>query len=753
MEKKYQPQKWENKIYHLWEKNNAFAPSCSGAKKNYFAIIMPPPNANAPLHIGHALFATLQDIMIRFQRMRGKRTLWLPGADHAGILTQVVFEKHLKKQGKSLKEFERKAFYNECLKFTQKNKKIMFNQLKKIGASCYWQSSCFTLDKNISSQVILGFKKLFLKGLAYRGKRLINWCPRCQTALSDLELEYQTDNAKLWYIKYPLLGEKNKFLVVATTRPETMLGDTAIAVNPQDKRYKKLIGKYALIPLVKRKIKIISDSLVNPSFGSGAVKVTPSHDPTDWQIAQKHHLKQIQVISFDNKMTKKAGKNFASLSLSQAREKILKELKKENLLYKEENYQHQVAHCERCKTIIQPLPSKQWFIDMQKKFNIENKNLKKLLGVKKASLKDLGFLAVKKGLIEIIPKRFQKNYLQWLENLKDWCISRQIWWGQQLPIYYCGSQKLSSLQKQLNPHLAKLKTGCGKIIVSLKKPFVCPFCHQQNLIQDPDVFDTWFSSGQWAHNALGYPKSAYYPSFYPTSVLETGYEILNIWVTKMIILSLFITNNIPFKKVYLHGLVRDAFGEKMSKSKGNVINPLDVIEKYGADALRMALITGASAGNDISLQEEKIIAYRNFGNKIWNIGRFLVSNSPKDKNSLPSYSPSLANLKKEDKKIINSLNHLIEKTTWYLEQFNFSFASSGLYQFVWHELADKYLENVKQRIWQQDKTALAVLRCVFLNCLKLLHPFMPFVTETLWSQMPKKSNKLLILSSWPKKIN
>ena len=755
MEKCYQPQELEDEIYKLWEKAKVFKPQRS-KKKSVFSIIMPPPNANAPLHIGHAMFITIEDIMTRFHRMKGDVTLWLPGADHAGILTQVVFERKLAKDGKTRFTLGRKKFYKECYKFTQNNKKIMFNQLKKIGASCDWSREKFTLDPKISKQVLSTFIDLYKEGLAYRKQRLINWCPRCMTALSDLEVEYKDVKGKLSYIKYPLkihsdVTGQRIFLVVATTRPETMLGDTALAVHPEDKRYDQFVGQKAILPIADRPIRIIADKMVDPEFGTGVVKVTPAHDPQDWQTAQKHKLRIISVIGFDNRMTKNSGEEFSGLTITEARKKIITKLNKANLLIKERSFIHSVGHCERCKTLVEPLVSEQWFINTNSKFKIKNGKLKKLLGVKTVSLKQLGIFAVKKRLLKILPKRFRKNYLTWMRNLDDWCISRQLWWGHQLPIWYCGTNGLSDLQKSMNPELTKKSLpGCGHVIVSLTKPKSCPSCHKRTtIIQDPDTFDCWFSSGQWAYTTLGFPNGHDYNYFYPTSVMETGYEILNIWVAKMIMLGLYRTNNIPFKTVYLHGLVRDAFGQKMSKSKGNVVNPLDVVAKYGADALRLALIIGPGAGNDVSVGEDKIRGYRNFTNKVWNIGRFINGNLSRQHQQV-FFDPKLPGLTKEDKEITKKLEKLISQVTKDLEAFKFSSAATLIYQFLWHEFADKYIEAVKDRVRNKDIASLSVLRHVYLNCLKLLHPFMPFITEACWQQIPRKHKKALIISLWPK---
>ncbi|PIS08876.1 valine--tRNA ligase [Candidatus Beckwithbacteria bacterium CG10_big_fil_rev_8_21_14_0_10_34_10] len=755
MEKRYQPQKLENKISKLWVSKKTFSYKRDKNKKP-FSIIMPPPNANAPLHIGHAMFIALEDIMTRFNRMKGQVCLWLPGADHAGILTQVVFEKKLASKGKTRFDLGRSEFYRQCYSFTQKNKKLMYDQLKKIGGSANFAKEKFTLDPKISQEVLKSFMALYKDKLAYRGDRLVNWCPRCMTALSDLEVEHLEVKTKLWFIKYPLkthsqITGETRFLVVATTRPETLLGDTALAVNRKDQRYQMFINQKAILPLVNRLIPIIADKAVDMEFGTGVIKVTPAHDPTDWEMGQRHKLKKISVLGFNNRMTKKAGKEYEGLKKNEARRRIVELLNRQNLLIKVRNYNHSVGHCERCKTIVEPLISKQWFLKTNKRIKLKSKSLEQKLGRKQVSLKEMGILAVKKKHLKILPHRFKINYLNWMRNLHDWCISRQLWWGQQMPIYYCGSKGLSPLQKQMNPKLAKVEPGCGTVIVSLTKPKACPKCRKRkSIIQDPDVFDTWFSSAQWPYTSLGFPNSHDYKYFYPTSVMETGYEILNIWVARMIMMGLYRTKKVPFKTVYLHGLVKDAFGEKMSKSKGNVINPLEVIAKHGADALRMALVVGATPGNDISIGEEKIKGYRNFTNKVWNIGRFINLNLKSTKKNIPLFSKNLKGLTKEDKLIIKKLEQLIKETTLNLETYKFSLAGEAIYHFLWHELADKYLEYSKERLNKKDVVVLAVLSHLYLNSLKLLHPFMPFVTEAVWQEMPEIKEKVLASSSWPK---
>jgi len=729
MDKTYNPQTTENRIYRLWERSKAFTPKVD-KKKKPFCIIMPPPNANGSLHIGHARFIAIQDLLIRFHRMKGESALWLPGADHAGILTQVIFEKELGKRGKTRFDLGREKFYEEILKFTLSNKQIMYGQMKALGASCDWAREKFTLDPKISTIVLETFVKMYNEGLIFRSERLINWCPRCQTALSDLEIEYEEEKTKLWYIRY-LFKDENKFITVATTRPETLLGDTAVAVNPEDKRYKSFIGKILVLPLMHREIPVVADSLVKQEFGSGAVKVTPAHDPLDFEIGKKNKLPLIQVIGFDNKITKDGGK-YRDLPLSEAREKILEDLEEKGLLEKVEDYTHAVGHCERCKTPIEPQVSLQWF-------------------VKTKDLAKKAIAAVKEKKIKIIPSRFEKNYFLWMRDIRDWCISRQLWWGQQIPVWYCGTKNLSSLQKLMNPDLANREIeGCGQIIASIEKPKKCPKCQNKNLVRDPDTLDTWFSSGQWPFTTLlSSQNGGDFRYFYPTSVMETGYEILFFWVARMIMLGLYRTKKIPFKVVFLHGLVRDAFGEKMSKSKGNVINPLDVIKIHGADALRLALLYGSTPGKDLALSNEKIEAMRNFANKIWNAARFTLAypNKPELKTRI--------NPNNDDKWILEELDKTVKSVTEDIEKFKLGQAAETLYEFFWHKFCDKYIEAAKKRRNEAQPTLLRVLD----TSLRLLHPFMPFITEEIWqmakSKIRKQKSKIfkekaLIIAEWPK---
>jgi len=745
LEKAYRPEKIEKETYKFWEKEKLFTPRIPRGKlpkitkgKKPFTIIMPPPNANASLHIGHAMFVSIEDILTRYNRMLGKPALLLPGADHAGILTQVVFERKLAEKGKSRYDLGRKQFFSEIMEFTLNNKKDMENQLKALGASCDWSRNSFTLDPKFDNPIYTVFKKLYDEKLIYRSERMINWCPRCETALSDLEVEYKETKASLWYIKYNLKVQNSKlktdYITVATTRPETMLGDTAVAVNPKDKRYKKLIGQIAVLPLMNREIPIIADSVVDLEFGTGAVKVTPAHDPVDLEMGQRHRLKTIQVIGFDNKMTGNSGK-YAGLKIIQAREKVLEDLKTQGLLEKEENYIHSVGHCERCKTTIEPLVSSQWF-------------------VKTKSLAQKGIEAVKKGKIKIVPKRFEKIYFNWMENIRDWCISRQIWWGHQFPVWYCldcGNltkeeiEKLYGEKELVLPIVKREIYSKLEPIVSIKKPKRCPKCKSEKLLRDPDTLDTWFSSGQWPFNTLGWiENSKDFKYFYPTSVMETGYEILFFWVARMIMLGIYATGKVPFKTVYLHGLVRDAFGQKMSKSKGNAINPLIMVEKYGADALRMALIMGNAPGIDSSLSENKIMGMRNFANKIWNASRFVLQ-IPKAKGNPPAGGQKAKVAHKDDKWILKELEKTTKKVTNHIEKYRFDLAIQELYQFFWHTFCDRYIEMTKQRRQEAQPVLLKVLK----TTLTLLHPFMPFVTEEIYQKLPNKKKKSIMIEGWP----
>jgi valyl-tRNA synthetase len=714
METTYKPQKSESKIYSFWEKEGYFRPRIDPGKKP-FVIIMPPPNANSSLHIGNAVFVTIEDIMIRYHRMKGEPTLWLPGADHAGIMTQVVYERELAKKGKTRFDLGRDEFYKQTYKFTMDNKKIIEGQLRKLGASCDWVRKKFTLEPEISKAVYYTFKKMYEDGLIYRGERIINWCPRCETALSDLEVKHENRSTKLSFIKYPIVGSKD-FITVATTRPETMLGDTAVAIHPKDKRYKTLLrqGAELRLPLTKRVIPLVADERVDPEFGTGAVKVTPAHDPKDFEIGVQHKLEMISVIGKSGKMTEQAGKDYAGLEVNLCRKKVLEDLKKLGLLIKQENYEHALSICDRCQTPIEPLISKQWF-------------------VRAKELARPAIKAVKDKKVQFIPKHFEKVYLHWMENIKDWCISRQIWWGHRMPVWYC---------------------DCGEIVVDTEKPKTCPKCKKNNFHQDPDTLDTWFSSGQWPFTVFGWPeKTPDYKYFYPTTVMETGWDILFFWVARMIMLGIYCTGEVPFKYVCLHGLVRDKDRQKMSKSKGNVIDPLGVVDLYGADALRMALVFGTSAGRDVIVSEEKIIAQRRFTNKVWNAARFVLRSLESNTDFLNIERKNLK-FTKNDRWILSELENTTRKIDKSFQRFQFHQAAEEIYTFFWHKFCDVTIEDVKKRI--QENTASEdtltgrwVLHHTLLTSLKLLHPFMPFVTEEIYQMLPGRPKKALIIEEWP----
>ena len=729
LSKTYKPKEIEDKIYKLWEKSGVLK-SNSKSKKKPFCIIMPPVNANGSLHIGHAVFITLEDIMIRSQRMRGKEVLWLPGVDHAGFETQVVFERHLKKQGKTRFQYSSDQLYKMIWDFCEENKKIVKNQFKKLGVSCDWSKEKFTLDKDIIKVVYKTFKKLYDDQLIYRGNRVINWCPNHQTSLSNLEVKHKQINGKLYYIKYPLKDSK-EFITVATTRPETMLGDTAVAVNPKDKRFRGLIGKKVILPLLSREISIISDKRIDMDFGTGALKVTPSSSEIDFEIGKDHNLNVIEIIDKKTRMTEKAGKEYAGLNIMECREKVIQDLKDLNLFEKEEDYKHNIAVCYKCETPIEPLISKQWFVKIK-------------------PLAQQAIKVVNEKKVEFIPSHFKKIYLHWMKNIQDWNISRQITWGIRMPIWYC--------------------QDCENIIATDgKQPKKCPKCGSKNLIQETDTFDTWFSSGQWPFatllsqgkikkdkkNIFGFTTNDF-EYFYPTAVMETGRDIIFFWVARMIMLGIYATNKIPFHKVYLHGLVLAKDRQKMSKSKGNVINPLGVADLYGSDALRMALIFGTSPGKDVVISEEKIITQKKFANKIWNATRFVLANKPSNiypENKLLSINK---NSTKADGEILKQLDKTINSLTNNLDRFYFHESAQDIYHFFWHKFCDQYIEKSKKQILnakngKEKENTQKILLYILLNSIKLLHPFMPFITEEIYQQLPlKNKKKCLMAETWPK---
>ena len=691
MDKVYDHNKFEEKIYKLWEDSESFTPKISN-KKESFCIIMPPPNANENLHVGHARFIAIEDILTRYYRMKGYAALWLPGADHAGIETQYVFEKKLKEQGKSRFEYDRETLYKMIWDYVLENKQKMENQMKKLGASCDWNRNTFTLDPKIIKTVYKTFKKLYYDELIYRGERIVNYCTKCGTAYSQLEVESSEQTDSLYYLDYGIIK-------IATTRPETIFADVAIAVNPKDKRYSSLIGKKAKLPLIGRELPIISDTLVDPEFGTGALKITPGHDATDFEIGKKHNLSILNVIDDKGRMINTPEK-YIGLNVFKAREEVLKDLEKENLINKIENIKHFVGVCYKDKSIIEPKISKQWFIKVK-------------------PLAQKALIAVKDKKIRFAANKYEKIAKHWLKNLNDWNISRQIVWGIQIPAWKCND-------------------CLDWTITDGETPDECKFCKKNNLTQDTDTFDTWFSSSQWPFATLDIKKGDF-KYFYPTTVMETGYDIIPFWVIRMIMIGLYVTGEVPFKNVLTHGLVRDKFGIKISKSKGNVINPLEMTEKYGSDALRMSMVWGALIENDISLSEENINGQRRFANKIWNISRFILDGNTKEE--------KLTNQNEDDKWIKKELNKTTDKVTGLIEKYKLNEAAYEIYDFVWHKFADVYLEKIKDRKAEAYKTLLFVLK----RSLQLLHPFMPFVTEQIWQiGFFKKEKVLLINSSWPK---
>lgn len=705
MDKNYDQTK-ESEIYKRWEESGAFSPTGKGKP---FTIIMPPPNANGELHLGHCTFVAVSDTLIRYHRMLGETVLWLPGIDHAGILTQVTFEKKLKKEtGKSRHDLGREEFVKQCYQFCIDNKHLMENQMKTLGSSCDWNREKFTLDPNISKLVYETFVKLNNDGLIYRGYRIVNWCPRCRSTLADVELEHREQIDPLYYIKYGPF-------VLATVRPETKFGDTAVAVNPKDKRYTKYIGQKIEVEglLGRFKLNVIADENVDMEFGTGVIKVTPGHDPLDWEIGQKHKLEVKSVIDFDGKLTEIAGP-YAGMKVAEARIKIVEDLQTRGLIEKiDEKYTHAVTVCERCNSIIEPLVSRQWFIKIK-------------------NLSDPAIAAVKNGLVKITPQKYESMYFNWMNNIRDWPISRQIWWGHQLPVWY--GRKAQVTEQQVT-EWEKLKSGDTRArtdvlenpIISIERP------DGDEYIQDPDTFDTWFSSGQWPVNTLCNDKN-----FYPTSVMNTAYEILLLWVARMIMFGLYLTGKVPFETALINGVLRDETGAKMSKSKGNGVNPNEAVSKYGADAVRMALVAGRDNGNDLLISkmqmEQRIKGYRNFSNKLWNASRYVCDSALNPKSQAPNPN---------DLEFMNKLNTIVLETTTSLEKYDLGIASEKVYSEFWHWYCDKCIEANKKG--ELSDTALKNGLEIFI---KLLHPFMPFVTESIWQELGHTD--LLISASWPK---
>ncbi len=691
MDKNYNHIEHEEKIYSLWEKSDAFTPQVDKSKKS-FTIIMPPPNANDPLHIGHARFVAIEDILIRYHRMKGESTLWLPGSDHAGIETQFVFEKKLKEKGQSRFDFDRETLYKMIWNYVSENTGVMETQLKKLGASCDWSRFKFTLDPEIVKVVYKTFKKLSDEGFVYRGERIVNYCPRCGTAFSQLEVEYVERDDNLYYLDYGSIQ-------IATTRPETIFADVAVAVNPTDKKYKDVVGKTATIPLINREIPIITDSLAKSDFGTGAVKVTPAHDPIDFEIGQKHNLSSLSVVDENGRMTGVPEK-YIGMKAENARTEVVKDLEEAGKIVKVEKIHHTVGTCYRDHGTIEPTVSKQWFLKVEP--------------LAKAVLTQ-----IKEKKVRFAAKKYEKIATHWLKNLKDWNISRQIVWGIRIPAYRC------------NKCLEWTITD-GVI------PQKCSYCEHTSLTQDQDTFDTWFSSGQWPFATLETTNPGDFEYFYPTSVMNTGYDILPFWVIRMLMLGIYKTNKTPFENILLHGLVRDREGQKISKSKGNVINPIEMADRYGSDALRVALIWGANVENDIALSEDNIRGQRNFANKIWNIARFITQKE---------FKPESIKTKiiDDDKWIKLELKKTTKKVTKALETYKLNEGVEEIYEFVWHKFADIYLEKTKNRREEAQTTLEEILK----SSLVLLHPFMPFVTETIWQQIKKPNELNLIQTSWP----
>ena len=696
MPKAYEAATAEPRWFRFWQESGYFRAEAD-PQKQPFTIIMPLPNVTGGLHIGHVCFLTPEDILTRWHRMKGDSALWLPGIDHAGIGAQVVVERLLAEEGLTRHDLGREKFVERMMEWAARCRRTITEQEQRLGASCDWSREKFTMEEGPSRAVRTAFVRLYEKGLIYRGERIVNWCPRCSTALSDLEVDHKDVSGHLWYVRYRLAGSDD-FVTVATTRPETIMGDTAVAVNPQDERYKDLVGKNVILPAVHREIPIIADEAVDPAFGTGAVKITPHHDPVDFEVAQRHNLPAINILNADATLNENAGP-YRGMDRFAAREALVRDLERDGLLVKVEDYSHSVGHCQRCQTVIEPLSSRQWFVKM-------------------APLAGPAIRAVTEGRIRIVPERFTRVYLNWMENIRDWCISRQLWWGHRIPVWYCAD--------------------CDRLTVTLEDPEKCQHCGSGRIEQDPDVLDTWFSSALWPHSTLGWPDDTEdLRYFYPTSVMETGYDILFFWVARMIMMGLEDVGDIPFRVVYLHGLLRDARGEKMSKVRGNVQDPLQPVAQYGADALRFAVMTGNSPGNDIRLTEEKLEAGRNFANKLWNATRFVVRNIPAGQIDLAIRRDGLP---REDRWILSRLNRTISTTTRMLEEFQLGEALRQVHDFLWGEYCDWYIEMAKTRLkaGHPGPSPLPVLIHVLETSLRLLHPYMPFITEELWQQLRQR---------------
>ncbi|HRT27137.1 MAG TPA: valine--tRNA ligase [Syntrophales bacterium] len=705
----YDPHELEVRWYQYWLDHDYFRAE-EESDKEPFCIVIPPPNVTGMLHMGHALNNTLQDIMTRLRRMQGYNTLWMPGTDHAGIATQNVVEQELAKQGLTRHDLGREKFIEKVWEWKERYGNVITNQLKRLGCSCDWSRERFTMDEGLSRAVRQVFVMLYRDGLIYQGDYIVNWCPRCHTAISDLEVEFKEEQGFLWHIRYPY-AEGEGEIIVATTRPETMLGDTAVAVNPNDKRYADVIGKYVVLPLVNKKIPVIADEYVTMEFGTGAVKITPACDAADFAMAERHNLEIIRIMDGSAVINENGGP-YQGQDRYTARKNIVGDLEKGGYLVKTEPYKHNVSQCYRCKTDIEPAVSKQWFVKVK-------------------PLAKQAIAAVIKGKTRLIPKMWEGTYFEWMDNIRDWCISRQIWWGHRIPVWYC---------------------ECGEVIVDAKDPAKCPKCKGTALKQEEDVLDTWFSSALWPFSTLGWPeKTKDLKTFYPTSLLITGFDILFFWVARMMMMGLYVMKDVPFRDVYLHALVRDERGDKMSKSKGNIIDPLDMIEKYGTDAFRFTLAAFTAQGRDIRMSEERIEGYRNFVNKTWNAARFALMNL---QDYVPAGEPKREDFSLCDLWILHRLNRTVADVTRYLDEYRFNDAAGALYHFIWHELCDWYLELIKEVLYGKDNhagryAAQHTLAAVFRSTMKLLHPFMPFITEEIWHRLTKDGTSVVV-SEFPK---
>ena len=714
LESKFNPKDFEDKIYKNWEESGYFKPSEDKNKKPY-TIVIPPPNITGKLHMGHALDETIQDLLIRYKRMQGYNTLWLPGTDHAAIATEAKVVAKLKEEGIRKEDLGREEFLNRAWEWKKEYGGIIINQIKKLGCSCDWDRERFTMDEGLSNAVKYVFVELYNKGLIYKGKKMINWCPYCKTSISDAEVEYEEEPTHLWHIKYKVKDEENRYVIVATTRPETMLGDTGVAVHPADERYKDLVGKTVILPIMNKEIPVVADEFVEKEFGTGAVKLTPAHDPNDYESGERHGLEVVEVFDETGKMNDLVPE-YEGMDLYEAREKIVEKLKEIGALVKIEDYTHNVGKCYRCHHRIEPKISEQWFVKMD-------------------TLAKPAIDAVRNGEVKFIPERFDKTYFNWMENIRDWCISRQLWWGHRIPAYYCKE--------------------CGNMQVSESEITKCNKCGSKNIEQDDETLDTWFSSALWPFSTLGWPEQTEdFKYFYPTDTLVTGYDIIFFWVARMIFSAIEHTGKAPFKNVFIHGIVRDSQGRKMSKSLGNGIDPIEVIDKYGTDALRFSLILGISPGNDIRYMPEKLEAASNFANKLWNASKFVLGNLENYEEI--EFKDIKDDLTYADKWILSKLNVLVDEITNNIDGFELGVFAQKIYDFIWNEFCDWYIEMVKPRLYNEnDKTKLAAmytLNKVLADSLKLLHPIMPFITEEIYTKLYNNDESIMI-SKWPEYDN